>query len=138
MKRTVDASVAVKWFVSEAGETEAVALLRQQATLYAPDLIFSEITNTFWRKLLKKEATPALFDQACARLGGYLASVVPSVQLMQRACEIAVAIKHPAYDCFYVACAERHDAPLVTDDRRLLSVIADHPGLARHVTPLHA
>ena len=34
--------------------------------------------------------------------------------------DLALKLRHPVYDCLYVALAERQDAPLVTDDARLL------------------
>jgi predicted nucleic acid-binding protein len=42
---------------------------------------------------------------------------------VERALEIAVAIDQPVYDCLYIATAERFEAPLVTDDRKLLAAI---------------
>jgi predicted nucleic acid-binding protein len=33
-------------------------------------------------------------------------------------------LRHPVYDCFYLALAEREDATLVTADRRLIGRLA--------------
>lgn len=41
----VDASVAVKWLVSEDYSEEAASLLDGRMTLVAPDLLFAEATN---------------------------------------------------------------------------------------------
>jgi predicted nucleic acid-binding protein len=49
-----------------------------------------------------------------------LEGLVPSVQLANRALEIANALAHPASDCFYIAPAELRGTRMVTDDRRLL------------------
>jgi predicted nucleic acid-binding protein len=46
----VDASVALKWFLSEeprGGET--LAILRDVAPLIAPDLLIAEVCNAAWR-----------------------------------------------------------------------------------------
>ena len=137
MKRTVDACVAIKWFVREGGEADAVALLSQSALLYAPELIFSEVTNTFWKKVSRAEASWVQFERACGTLSDYFTVITPSRDLMRRAGKLASDMGHPAYDCFYIACAELNDAPLVTADRRLLAA-AQKAGFARHVTPLHA
>ncbi len=44
----VDASVAIKWVVQEAGTPEALAL--RKATLLAPDLLVLECANILWKK----------------------------------------------------------------------------------------
>jgi hypothetical protein len=41
----VDASLAVKWLVSEAFSDEAARLIDRKATLIAPELIFAEAAN---------------------------------------------------------------------------------------------
>ena len=45
--------------------------------------------------------------------------------LRDRALAIAIELRHPAYDCFYLALAERSTAPLVTADERLIFCCAD-------------
>ncbi len=41
----VDASVALKWFVDEAGSNQARLLLIRDLSLVAPDLIVAEVCN---------------------------------------------------------------------------------------------
>ncbi len=43
-------------------------------------------------------------------------------ELAARAINIAIKLKHPIYDCFYIALAEREDAALITIDKRLLGI----------------
>ncbi len=43
----IDASVAVKWVVQEAGTPDALAL--RKAKLAAPDLIIPECANILWK-----------------------------------------------------------------------------------------
>ena len=50
--------------------------------------------------------------------------LIPSVDLAGHALAIAREAGHPAYDCFYIALAERSDAHLVTADRRLVARFA--------------
>jgi predicted nucleic acid-binding protein len=49
------------------------------------------------------------------------------VSLAGRALEIAAELRHPAYDCFYLALAQERRAQLVTADRRLISRLAGTP-----------
>jgi predicted nucleic acid-binding protein len=44
-----------------------------------------------------------------------------------RALAIAIELRHPVYDCFYLALAERNTSPLVTADERLIHRCAGTP-----------
>lgn len=48
----VDASVAVKWFLVEPGDREALALLDAAESLVAPELIVAEVVNVVWKRLM--------------------------------------------------------------------------------------
>ena len=50
MKLTVDASIAVKWFVAEPLHGEARRLLSHRLCLHTPDLLLAEFANTIWKK----------------------------------------------------------------------------------------
>ncbi len=39
----------------------------------------------------------------------------------ERAIELATALRHPIYDCFYLAVAECQSAPLVTADETMIA-----------------
>ncbi|HEY1934178.1 MAG TPA: type II toxin-antitoxin system VapC family toxin [Acetobacteraceae bacterium] len=124
MTLVVDASVAFKWFVAEAQSEAAEVLLTAGTTLLAPDLIFPEVCNVACLKVSRGEITA---DQAASIVDGLpelLDEVVPTRDLAARAFEIAGAVSHPAYDCFYLALAERRGVRLVTADRRLMSRMA--------------
>lgn len=115
----VDASIAVKWVVTETGSERAITLLDH--ALIAPDLLFSECANILWRKvrhglLSEEEAgiaarTLEQADLAVVSARGYLA----------RAVAIAVELDHPAYDAIYLAVAEAFSLRLATADQRLVS-----------------
>lgn len=49
----IDASVAIKWVVSEPGTQEALAL--RQHRLIAPDLLIAECANILWKKVRRQE-----------------------------------------------------------------------------------
>ena len=40
---------------------------------------------------------------------------------------IAIELRHPVYQCFYLALAERNTSPLVTADEQLIRRCADTP-----------
>ena len=53
--------------------------------------------------------------------------MLPLAPLAARALAIAAELRHPAYDCFYLALAEVRDLKLITADRRLVARLAESP-----------
>src|SRR5438034_2687450 len=51
MRKVVDASVAVKWYIPEIYETEAAQLLHNGSELHAPELILPEFSNIICKKV---------------------------------------------------------------------------------------
>jgi len=126
----IDASVAVKWVIAEAGSEAADALLNQD--LMAPVLWLAEAANSLWRRVRLGDITA---EQAGVRLSGLLEAPVASLPIqpyLERALRLATEIGHPIYDCLYLAVALHHDATVVTADRRFASA-ASRPALEGRV-----
>jgi predicted nucleic acid-binding protein len=117
MRWVVDASVAAKWLAPEPESANASALLDDE--LAAPDLLFAEVGNILFKKQLRAEMDPATAQLAARWLLHVPMAVYDSAGLLDEALALALRLQHPAYDCFYLALAQRIDAPLVTADRRL-------------------
>jgi predicted nucleic acid-binding protein len=91
----VDASVAVKWVLSETGSDAADALLDQD--LMAPVLWLAEAANVLWRKARIGDISA---EQANTRLFELMNAPVASVAMepyLEQALKFAVAIGHPTY-----------------------------------------
>jgi len=130
----VDASVAVKWLVSEKFSAEAAALLDGRATLIAPDLLFAEATNALWALSRRGDIRREDFaDAADALRAAPVAVPHPMRRLAASAARLAIDLGHPAYDCFYLAFAIQEQYPVVTADRRFHDVVRQHPYLADRV-----
>lgn len=121
MTLVVDASVAFKWFVTEKDSAPAISLLASGQLLCAPDLIVAEVCNVGWRVWQKGEITDEQLRIISLRIGEPFSKLAGLSQLAPRATVIAGLLRHPAYDCFYLALAEQENAPLVTADKRLIS-----------------
>jgi predicted nucleic acid-binding protein len=130
MTVVVDASVAVKWVIPEVLSTEADALRDRAEHLLAPELLLPEAANALWKKLTRGELRAAEAAQALELLMGSGLDLRPSAPLLGRALDLARRLRHPVYDCVYLALAEREGATLVTADQRLLARLArrrDYP-----------
>jgi predicted nucleic acid-binding protein len=121
----IDASVALKWFIEEAGSAQASALLTGPHTLIAPDLIIANVANAGWKAVRPGGITQDQHDHATARLPLAFDHLIPLTSLAPRAVAISRALDHPVYDCFYLALAEDRHATLVTADGRLLNRLQD-------------
>lgn len=119
-----DASVAVKWFIREELADEA-RLLRAafRGRLVAPILLLHECANAGWLNIGKGSVSSERADLMVASLPEIVALVPPDAELARRALFIAEELNHPAYDCFYLAFAEREGLWLVTADARLLGKV---------------
>jgi predicted nucleic acid-binding protein len=118
----VDASVAAQWVLPEPQSDRAYALRAIGEPIIAPDLVYAEIGNAIWKRAVQGEISPAVAVEALATATGLFTALVPMAELAARAMEIAIALKHPIYDCFYLALAERERAPLISADKRLIGV----------------
>jgi len=136
----VDASVAVRWFAPLPLRQEARAVLLGEDELVAPDLVFPETCNVAWKLFRQNQLQHAQALAIGDRLGQAFDSVVPSSALTRRALAVALDLAHPAYDAFYLACAERFRGLLLTTDQRLLRALqgTEFAGLAIHLTELDA
>lgn len=128
MIRIVDSSVACKWFTVEDGHQAAQGLLSEPSVLVAPSLLLFEVANVFWKKQRLGEIDEDTRKDAVEHLRrSETLELVGPRPLIGRAVSIAGALAHPAYDCFYLACAELFGARCVTADRRMLKSVAGTP-----------
>lgn len=119
----IDASVAVKWMVPEAGSREAVALLDRGSQLLAPSLIRVEVAAAVIRqyrekKLSEPEARKAL-DVWNRLLERRALRLVPTDDLFSPAIELSFRARHALPDCLYFAVAEAHSAHIITADKAM-------------------
>jgi predicted nucleic acid-binding protein len=116
----IDASVGVKWVVTETDTDLARSL--SACRLHAPDLFAVECANILWKKVRIHELTRRHALDCLDLLRRAPFAIVPARDLMVEALELAFELRHPVYDCVYLALALRRGVPLVTADKRLATV----------------
>jgi predicted nucleic acid-binding protein len=116
----IDASVAIKWVVTEPGTPEALVLLRYPYPI-APELLFAECANILWKKVRRRELSPGAAMIAARSLSKSKIRLVPLRRLLPSATGLALQLDHPAYDCTYLALALRRKYRFVTADDRLVA-----------------
>lgn len=115
----IDASVAVKWVVTEPGTDEAVTLLSTHR-LSAPDLLVAECANILWKKVRRSELTAQEAMVSARLIQRADLELCPMRALLEPAARLAIDLDHPAYDCIYLALALARGWPFVTADLRFL------------------
>jgi predicted nucleic acid-binding protein len=123
----VDASVAVKWYLtdSESGVQDAAAVLDDHAAgrcaLVAPTLLVHELLGVFVRRLpadARADALDAFYD-----VDVHL--IAPTRDLALEATMLIASRQISAFDSAYAALASALGCPLVTADRRLVAALGD-------------
>lgn len=130
----VDASVAVKWLVSENLSDESARLLERGVTLVAPELIFAEAANALWAMRRRGDIGSAELSAAVDLLrAAPVATPIPMRRLAPAATRLAADLEHPVYDCFYLSLALQEQHPVVTADNKFLAKVHAHPYLNDHI-----
>ena len=130
----IDASVAVKWFVTEALSDQAVRLLDTDLTRIAPELLFPEVANALWALCRRGQIGQDDFAEAIDVLKAAPVAIPYSMrQLAGAASRLAIDLDHPVYDCFYLALAVQEQYPVVTADTRFHDAVRAHPYLADRI-----
>ncbi len=129
----LDASVAAKWFLSPKNEPlteEALDLFRQymrgKVSFVVPDLFWAELASAFWKAVRLGRFPKASAEEALSNLAMRDFSVCPTLDLLDRAFQIAVTFDRSLYDSLYVALAVQSNAQLITADERLANSLAAH------------
>lgn len=130
----VDASVVVKWLVTEEWSDESSRLLDAGLTLIAPELVFAEASNALWAMHRRGDLSRGDLSDAADLLRSAPLSVPVSMRrLAAGAVRLAVDLGHPAYDCYYLALAMQEQYPVVTADARFHDRVREHPYLSDRI-----
>ncbi len=129
MTVVVDASVAVKWVLPETGSDRAAAIRTADDDVLAPSLVHAEIGSAIWRAVLRGDVPAAEARRDLKVAVGHYRRIISLAELVDRALELATRLRHPIYDCFYLALAERERCALITADRRLIAAAKAMKGI---------
>ena len=119
----IDASLAAMWAVPEVHSNQALALANQWAQedtrLIAPCLMLTEVTNAFYKRVVRREVDLATAIAALHVVLEFGIEIREEPGLHSRAMELSHQLKRPTtYDCHYLALAEIHNCELWTGDER--------------------
>ncbi len=120
----VDASVVIKWVVIEK-DSEQAQQLRRRCRLVAPELVVAEVADLLWKKIRLGEFSLSEAQEAAGFIRETGIEIRPMLGLLGDAIRLADRIRHPAYDCIYLALALATGIRFVTADERFLGKLRD-------------
>jgi predicted nucleic acid-binding protein len=127
----LDASVAVKWFLSPKDEplsAEALALYKEylqgKVSFIVPDIFWAEVGSAFWKAIRLGRFQKASAEEAISSLAKCELPTFTIAALLERAFLIATTFDRSVYDALYVALAVQSGAELITADERLVTALA--------------
>ncbi|MBS1848691.1 MAG: type II toxin-antitoxin system VapC family toxin [Actinobacteria bacterium] len=131
----VDASVALKWVVTEDGSVQANGLLDQVAggglTLVAPGHLLGEVGNGLRKRVAQRVLTRADAIAGFDAIGRVGIEFVSGRLHWGRTLRAALDWNLTTYDALYLLLAEDLGVDLVTADRRLIDAARHHHLAAR-------
>jgi predicted nucleic acid-binding protein len=124
MKYVLDASVAVKWVITEA-DSDKADLLRADFQngvheLIAPDIFPVEVGHALTRGERQGRVPVGTSDSLLGDVLTTVPHIYPTAPLLIRAVQISSAMKVGVYDCIYIALAEGEKCELITADDKLV------------------
>ena len=136
MNIVLDASVAVKWF-NEKNEDYVENAIRIQdqrisgpLEIIVPDLFFLEVLNALRTNSGFSPEDISIIRKSLQKLN--LKIVYPDNAILEDTVKIASASDLTIYDSLYIAVAKVYEAPLYTEDKKILSC-RDKYELIRHI-----
>lgn len=120
----VDANVAAALLIDLAYSSAAREAVTGAECIIAPDLVVHEFANALWKLVAGGRMTENFAHQALTGLEALISDLVAGSGIVHEALRIAIELRHPVYDCFYLALALERDATLLTADRRLAAQVA--------------
>jgi predicted nucleic acid-binding protein len=117
----IDASVAVKWVLPEPDSAQAAALRTTDDDLIGPSLAWAEVGSAIWKAARRGDVTARDARESLKIAMAHYHRLLLLDEFAERAFELAVGLGHPIYDCFYLALAERENAPLITADEAMIA-----------------
>ena len=135
----VDASVVVKWLLTEDDSATAMALAdhfsAEHNTLIAPPHMPVEVVNVIRVRVLRGELTQVEGDDLVDVLTAMPIEIASPAGIYRKALELANRFGRPTvYDTHYVALAELAGCDFWTADMRLVNALNGHLPFVR---PLH-
>ncbi len=135
--QVIDSSVAIKWYVPEPHDAEALGLRTGGVPLHCPDFLKIELAAILWKKIRRDGLPRSEADNILDDLVKIAVTWHPSDSLVPTAFDLADRTNRTVYDCLYLALAVQLDGVMITADEKLANALATTVW-SRHVRKLQS
>lgn len=118
-----DASVAIKWYITEVHTLEAEKLLSNPYELHAPELLLAEFGNIIWKKVRKQNLTESEAARIIKAFGNQNIAFYSHQSLLKAAFTGALLSGQTVYGWSYLALAVSLSCQFVTADEQFYKAI---------------
>jgi predicted nucleic acid-binding protein len=122
MIAVLDVSGATQIILKKEKESKFTEAIKKAASVIAPDLYVSELTNTIWKyykaKILAKDSCRVKVEEGLI----FIDEFINSKELWKEALEEGIRNDHPIYDMYYAVLARRNSGTLITSDGDLAKI----------------
>lgn len=123
----IDTSALVKFVIAEEYSDLVSRIVSMhdasEIQLIAPNFLFVECANVLWKSALRTGEPFEDVKAAIDDLRGINIRLVPQEDLLEDALRLALDMEITVYDALYCALAQREDAEIITEDRRLRNAL---------------
>jgi predicted nucleic acid-binding protein len=127
-----DASVLLRPVLGEPGWQESERVFAAAKVAHAPDWVLAECANALWKATIRGAITTTTALDRLRGISRLDIELHEGAGLLPAALSLAADLRHPVYDCLYIALAIAEDADLVTADARMRDT-AEAAGLGERV-----
>ncbi len=120
MMLVLDASVAAKLVLQEPDSEQAYEAIEAAGEFAAPDLILLEVASARLKAAAHRAFDPLQIEDVVQTLRAGCRPLVPTLDLVDEAVAIARKLRHPIYDCVYLALGRRLGVSVLTADAELV------------------
>jgi predicted nucleic acid-binding protein len=104
---------------------QAIKALAAAEVIEVPDSLRAELVNVIWKWIYIKDVSLDTGIKVLEDAEALIDRVIPCDQLWERALELSVLNKHPAYDTLFIAAAELARTRLLTFDKKLIRLFPE-------------
>lgn len=117
-----DTSAALKLVADEPGSVCAREVYAAKESGVTLDWTSLELASALWKRAMQGAASSDAAELALETFDRLDFEIVRAAPLSATALSLALRLRHPVYDCMYLALALQTRASLVTADRRLREI----------------
>lgn len=118
MTIVLDASASIEFLLGRGATQKIKKLLEDSAWVIAPDLYVSEVTNVLWKYFQFEKMEKVVLETLLERAMVLPDDIITTKDMAKEVFALSCLSVFSAYDLFYLVLARRHNATLVTMDRK--------------------